>query len=315
MLTTRPATFADVRTITELLDAASRRWVARPTTSAQVADRLDTPGTDARLDTVCILDADGMLLGFGHVWVTHPDVVRCFARTHPDQGGRGAGRALQEWALARATQLRVDPEGEPARLLSTTTWPGDAAAEALLAEVGYAAERYYFSMDMELTTTELRKVATPDGIELRAFRDEDADGLFAAYHASFSEHWGFENPSPAEWWGERRDAESAHFDPGLWQIAAAGREIVGFSLATTSTDADDLSHGYVGDLGVVPAWRGRGLGEALLTRSLESFRGRGMSRATLDVDTENTTGAVRLYTKVGMEPRQSFTIWERTIEG
>jgi ribosomal protein S18 acetylase RimI-like enzyme len=157
-------------------------------------------------------------------------------------------------------------------------------------------------------------VPTPDGIVLRTYNEGDDEALYAAYIESFAEHWGFEHPRPSDWWGERRDSEAAGFDPTLWQIATADNELVGFAIARRQYDAEGVTHGYVGDLGVRPPWRGRRLGEALLTRSLESLHARGIAYVTLDVDTENTSGAVHLYTKVGMQPRASFTIWERALQ-
>jgi len=34
----------------------------------------------------------------------------------------------------------------------------------------------------------------------------------------------------------------------------------------------------------------------------------------LNVDVDNTTGALRLYAKVGMEPTPAFIIWSKTLE-
>jgi mycothiol synthase len=215
----------------------------------------------------------------------------------------------------RAGVLTDAPVGETPRTLSTTSWPGDTGAEDLLAASGLRPARYYLVMAMELSADAPSPVPPPEGVVLRAFRDDDAEGLYAAYLESFADHWGFEHPTPHEWWGERRESAASGFDPDLWHVATSGAEIVGFSVTRMRADSDGLTHGYVGDLGVRPAWRGRGLGEALLTRSLETYRDRGVPYVTLDVDAENTSGAVRLYTKVGMETRPSFTIWERPLPG
>jgi mycothiol synthase len=309
----RPAGWADIRGLTELLDAASQHWVARPTTAAQVSDRLNTPDTDVSRDTRCVLDDDGTIVGFGHLWPTHPDVVRCFARTHPAHRGRGVGTTLQRWVLARAAEIASAPAAEPMRTVSTTSWPGDIDAETLLAGAGYQAARYYLSMVADLSEDTPPPSATPEGFVLRTFQEGDEEALYTAYVEAFAEHWGFEHPRPSEWWGERRDSAASGFDPLLWQIAVCGDELVGFALARAQQDSEGVTHGYVGDLGVRPPWRGRGLGEALLTRSLDSFRERGIPSVTLDVDTENTSGAVRLYTEAGMRPRPSFTIWEQPL--
>ena len=47
----------------------------------------------------------------------------------------------------------------------------------------------------------------------------------------------------------------------------------------------------------------------MLTNGLAMLRERGLRVAALNVDAENTSGALRLYRKAGMEPLPSFTIW------
>jgi ribosomal protein S18 acetylase RimI-like enzyme len=53
-------------------------------------------------------------------------------------------------------------------------------------------------------------------------------------------------------------------------------------------------------LGVRPAWRRHGLGEALLRQAFHDLYELGRRRVGLGVDAENTTGATRLYERVGM---------------
>lgn len=56
--------------------------------------------------------------------------------------------------------------------------------------------------------------------------------------------------------------------------------------------------GGIQNLGVAPAWRGRGLGQALLLQALNGFRRGGMGRAMLEVTAQND-GAIRLYRRLG----------------
>ena len=88
--------------------------------------------------------------------------------------------------------------------------------------------------------------------------------------------------------------------------------MAGFSICR-EREADGETIGWISLLGVRPQWRGRGLGEALLVQSLNAFRSRGCRRAALNVDVDNTTGALRLYTKVGMKPIPAFTVWSKTL--
>jgi ribosomal protein S18 acetylase RimI-like enzyme len=65
--------------------------------------------------------------------------------------------------------------------------------------------------------------------------------------------------------------------------------------------------GAIQNLGVLPAWRGRGLGEALLLQALCGFREAGLGRALLEVTAHNDP-AVRLYRRLGF--RRSKTLYK-----
>jgi hypothetical protein len=58
--------------------------------------------------------------------------------------------------------------------------------------------------------------------------------------------------------------------------------------------------GWVGELGVLKPWRGRGIASALLRRAFATFAARELPRVMLNVDAANPTGAVRLYERLGM---------------
>ena len=61
---------------------------------------------------------------------------------------------------------------------------------------------------------------------------------------------------------------------------------------------------YVGHLGVDPAWRGRGIGEALIAHLLTPERTRGARTAVLDVSAENPR-AQALYERLGFRVTQT----------
>jgi mycothiol synthase len=61
---------------------------------------------------------------------------------------------------------------------------------------------------------------------------------------------------------------------------------------------DDSGAGSIQNLGVVPEWRGLGLGRALMLRALHGFWASGLEKAMLEVTAKNTS-AVRLYHGLG----------------
>lgn len=102
---------------------------------------------------------------------------------------------------------------------------------------------------------------------------------------------GFGSVPPFEpWWtGVTTDSE---FDATLVFIAADGsNRPIGLAQCWTS--------GFIKDIAVVPAWRGRGIGEVLVREAFRAFQQRGLAHVDLKVMTGNTS-AVALYRRVGM---------------
>lgn len=63
--------------------------------------------------------------------------------------------------------------------------------------------------------------------------------------------------------------------------------------------------GAIQNLGVVPLYRGQGLGSALLLQALLGFRRAGLRRAFLEVTAQNDA-AVRLYHRLGFRRRKTL---------
>ena len=302
LLTLRTVTVDDAGRVADVLNDCTTHYHNRPTSSADALARLrQSPGEG---DALLACDESGRPLGFGHLWGTPSDEMRCFVRVRPAAKGRGVATAL----LSRF----VDSAREAgASSLTLTSWAQDPDATPLLESLEFAPVRYFVQMRVELTAGEEPKVDWPDGIALDNYeRGRDDAQLFLAYADAFAEHWGQQSVDEADWWDEIRDADAAGFDAELWFVARAGATIAGFSICRELED-DGETVGWVSLLGVRPAWRGRGLGDALLAHSLTALRRRGLARAALNVDAENTTGALRLYRKAGMEPRPSFTVWSK----
>jgi len=69
--------------------------------------------------------------------------------------------------------------------------------------------------------------------------------------------------------------------------------------------------GAIQNVGVLPAYRGLGLGRALVRQCLEGFYQAGLRRAYLEVTAENS-GAVRMYRDVGF--RKAKTLY-KAVDG
>ena len=301
-VTLRNVTVDDAERVADVLNECTTHYLNRPSSVTDALARLgQSPGEG---DALLACDDGGGPLGFGHLWGTPSDEMRCFVRVRPAAKGRGVATALLSRLVERAREAGAET-------LTLTSWAQDPDATPLLESLDFAPVRYFVQMRIDLPTVDEPTVDWPDGIELDTYeRGRDDAELFSAYADAFAEHWGQESVDEADWWDEIRDAAAAGFDPVLWFLARADETIAGFSICRELEDEGETV-GWVSLIGVRPAWRGRGLGDALLAHSLTALRRRGLARAALNVDAENTTGALRLYRKAGMEPRPAFTLWSK----
>ena len=182
----------------------------------------------------------------------------------------------------------------------------DAAARALFESRGYREVRRFYEMAIELTEAPAEPVL-PAGLVVDELRDDEYETFYAALNESFAEHWEW-HPKPYEEWIALRRGQHRDEHGPVWFVVRDGDELA----AVTRNDAKVAGGGYVGAIGVRPAWRGKGLAKALLYRTFAEFWRRGTTRVTLDVDSQNETGAVKLYERVGMHVDTCGVAFERS---
>ena len=185
---------------------------------------------------------------------------------------------------------------------------GDERAPLLLTAKRYERARSFFRMVTGVTGP-LAEPVWPGGVELRPL-DPDRDGrpLFDAEIEAFVEEWDYV-PLGYDEWSYRVFGRSG-FDPSLVPVVWAGDEVVAFSRNYPKRNGD---WGFIGTLGVRPAWRRRGLGLALLHESFRRFRDTGETTVALGVDVENPTGATRLYERAGMRVLWQADVWQKEL--
>jgi len=124
---------------------------------------------------------------------------------------------------------------------------------------------------------------------------------------AFRDHWG---SAPLEFpeWRQLRMGNRL-FDPTLWLLAWSGDRLVGASL-----NMDEDGEAWVQTLGVLREARRKGLGRALLVESFREFHHRGHRQVLLGVDSQNPTGATRLYEGAGMTADRQWDRWKRELE-
>jgi len=214
---------------------------------------------------------------------------------------RGLGSTLVERSEERLRALGV-------RRVHNVTLAPDRTAQSLLMARGYQQVRRFWEMTVELGDDLPPAPELPEGLRIEPFSPGDAEAFHAALEEAFADHWEH-RPEPFATWWQRQAARPDH-DPSLWFLVRNEEDAV---VAATRNDPERSGGGWIGVLGVRPAWRGRGLAKALLFASFREFHRRGKRRVSLGVDSENTTGATKLYESVGMTVDMEQVVWEKLL--
>jgi mycothiol synthase len=219
--------------------------------------------------------------------------------------GRGIGSALLEKATERALEeMLLAPAGERVYFQSSIN-NKDEAGHSLFREHGYSLVRFFWRMEIQLQ--EAPQASFPTGVKLLPFdKETHARAVWQADNEAFRDHWDNRDLTYKKW--AHRKFGNPNFDPSLWMVAWEGEEIAGFSQNRMRQGI-----GWIGSLAVRRPWRGKGLGTALLRQSFDEFFRRGVRTIGLGVDSENPTGATRVYEKAGMHVAGEYALYEKEL--
>jgi len=317
----RPLTLDDVAALVRLHEDARVADGGEEVTTAEIARReLTDPHAPAATNTLALALPDGSLaasIGI-HERLRGTGARRVFlwGVTHPALRGRGIGTAILRWAVARAEEiLAAQPDDLPG-LVEAFKEVRLADAVALHEAQGFRPARWYVDMRRDLREP---LPALPDvgGVEVRAYDAAWSERVRLAHNEAFADHWGSEPLAPDVW--NRDFVGDPFFRADLSFVALDGEEVAGYSVdyvAESDWEATGVREGWIGQLGVRRPWRKRGLATALLVRSMEAFRAAGLDAAALDVDTENPTGALGVYDRVGFRAiRRSVRLQRPFVRG
>ena len=228
----------------------------------------------------------------------------------PEWRRQGLGRALLAWLEARALAVAAE-QGHPRPPAGRLHWQADSsdrelARTAVLERAGYTPVRYFYEMvrpDLE----NIRDVNLPAGLEVRPVTPEHYPAIWDANVEAFRDHWGETERTAddyARWLSDERE-----FQPAIWKVAwdTATNEVAGMVLGYIIAEQNQKFNrlrGWTENICVRRPWRKRGVASALIAENLRELKARGMTEAALGVDTENPTGALRVYEAMGFRPVQ-----------
>ena len=235
---------------------------------------------------------------------------RVDGRVDPAWRRRGIGTALLRHNEDLARELAADRPTE--RKDAFGTWTGDTQTGdiRLLEANGYEEIRWFFDMTRP-NLDDINVPPMPEGLELRPVTKENIHQIWRADVEAFRDHWGGGDDLDE---ALERYISSPNHDDSLWLIAWDGEEVAGGvvnGIEHGENEALGLKRGWLHSVFTRRPWRKRGLASALIGRSLELLRDRGMTSAVLGVDADNPTGALALYERAGFEPSYRASAWRK----
>jgi mycothiol synthase len=214
--------------------------------------------------------------------------------------GRGLGRDLLRWQLARAGELHAREAPQATWEAHTGADVADEPALRLFRRLGLSPLRYWF--EMVAPTARPPVLPLPAGLKLVGYSADLDEQLYGAHTEAFADHWGYQR-RPFDHW-VRLTVGCADFEPTLSVAAFDGDQLAGYVLSYRDAEPSRL---YVGHVGVRRPWRRRGLAAAMLAAVLADAGRAGRASAGLGVDADSPTGAVGVYERVG------FTVQTRGV--
>ncbi|MEV0645431.1 GNAT family N-acetyltransferase [Phytomonospora sp. NPDC050363] len=301
-------TIDDAEAILDVVRAHDIATIGEPDiTIEDVLELMQKPGHHLDADEWLVSDAAGTLTAWGYVDDSYSgERVRIDVNARPDNA-RPVIEALVEVLLARAGELAAEKGLEGMRVRASAPH-GATDLRAVYEQAGFELDRYYGRMNIDLTGDE-RAPEPPEGVEVKVFtelpdRDEAARIHHRIMDTGFADLDDHVSIAFDTWWANTAASGNTPYDE--WRVVFVEGEPAAV-LQTANIGAAD-NGGWIRNLVVHPGFRGRGLAQLLLGTAFALFAEKGRTWVGLSVDTGNSTGAFKIYEKVGMRPKYMIDV-------
>ncbi len=236
----------------------------------------------------------------------------------PEWRRKGIGGAMLRYNESRLRQIGIDLQDtgviyrDQPKFSEVFAYDTEYAKLALLNQEGYLPvrhEQFMVRPDLE----NIPEAPMPSGLEGRDVLPEHYRAIWDAGSEAFRDHWGYVAPSEEDY---RNWLEDRNFNPSLWRVAWDGDQVAGMVQSYINHDENreyNRLRGWTEGICVRRPWRRMGLARALLVQSLHVLKEQGMHEAALTVDTQNLSGAFRLYESVGFRPVKHLSVYRKSL--
>ena len=273
---------------------------------------------DPRTD-ILFAEIEGETVGFARCqWRTAADRTRVYeqwAHLVPEWRGHGLRHVMLRWSERRIREMAQEHPTHAKKVLEVRAPCAENHLKSLVEGDGYRPHQYNLLM-VRPNLADIPRLPIPEGVEVRPARPEHHILIWKAEGEALREQADYEE----EFWSEEglKMASEWHiFQPDLWQVAWAGDEVVGGVLPWIDNEENeryDRNWGYTQGIFVRKDWRNQGLASALIARAMGAVRDHGASEAVLTVDSNNPSGALRLYEKLGYNLQTRYARYRKPLD-
>jgi len=271
---------------------------------------------DPRQDML-FAEVNGQMIGYSRVfWEKLSEGIRVynlFGNLEPAWRRKGVGAAMIQYNESRLRQIAGDHPQDGQRFFQSWAADTEHGTNALLTAQGYEAIRYAFEMWRDLSKP-IPEAALPDGLEIRPVEEEHIWPILHAACEAFQDHWGYRPMTDDEHQSWLKDPNCR---PELWKVAWDGDQIAGSVQNFYNPQENETfkrKRGYTEGISTRRSWRKRGLATALIAESMKMFKAMEMTETAHGVDAKNTSGALRLYKKLGYEVEKQYTTYRKPLD-
>ena len=170
--------------------------------------------------------------------------------------------------------------------------------------------RNFYRMTIDVRNWTESVTDYPGLVLIPATNEETQRQLQRVMADSFRHHWGSNvDRSFEDWKAMRSSAPNFRWDR-CHLVQLDGVNVAGLMRSDQYLE-DDMD--YIATLGVLEEFRGRGIASWLLRRSFDDAHKAGVHTVGLNVDADNTTGAVGLYEAVGMRSTETYVAYRAPV--
>lgn len=297
------ATANDLQRVTDYQIAFDIAVFGKPdTTLSDVEYEWSREGFQVDRDAWIIENPDGKLAGYADYWENGEELyIDHLSSIHPNFRSQ-----INQEILYQMAQPIASAFGRTA-IQKLRTISVEPYSEDILANLGFQAIQTQWRMVYALGQ-QIDEPTCPKGYQLVPFqRENHARQVYDVIETAFTELPHREGNTFEGW--QKFILDRSDFSPNFLKVVMTGPEV-----AAVAVGFDNEIGGWIRQLAVKKAHRGKGLASFLLRRLFFEFARQGRSDVGLTVDSENRTGAPELYLRAGMKPTEKYVTFIKELE-